>query len=93
VRPTCIRCQTNDFACQYDVAEGVSRAERMKILKRDTLARKVEELERIIDFLRSKSDNEATTVLAKLRLGDRVEDVAKFLPAASPSAGLLKPPK
>ncbi|KAL6710145.1 hypothetical protein ACN47E_009936 [Coniothyrium glycines] len=91
-RPRCTRCHTNDLPCQYDVAEGVSRAERMKLLKKDTLARKVEGLERIIDFLRSRSDNEATTVLARLRLGDRVEDVAASLPPISSAAASFKPP-
>lgn len=91
-RPRCTRCQTSDLPCQYDVAEGVSRAERMKLLKKDTLARKVEGLERIIDFLRSRSDNEATTVLARLRLGDRVEDVAMSLPAITSPGASFKPP-
>lgn len=64
----------------------------MKLLKKDTLARKVEGLERIIDFLRSRSDNEATTVLARLRLGDRVEDVAMSLPAITSPGASFKPP-
>lgn len=65
----------------------------MKLLRKDTLTRKVEGLERIIDFLRSRTDNEATTVLARLRLGDRVEDVAMSLAQVpSPAASSFRPP-
>lgn len=55
----------------------------MKLLKRDSMSNKIEELERIINALRSGTDLHASTVLARLRLGERVEDVAKSLPASS----------
>lgn len=64
----------------------------MKLLKKDTLSRRVEGLERIINFLRSRPDDEATNVLAKLRLGDRVEDVANSLPPTASSGALFKSP-
>ncbi|KAH9876439.1 hypothetical protein J1614_003570 [Plenodomus biglobosus] len=92
LRPRCNRCRDNDVVCQYDVAEGVSRAERMKLLKRDSMSGKVDELERIVNFLRSGSDLQASTVLARLRLGERVEEVAKSLPATSSTSGQSKPP-
>ncbi|CBX99014.1 hypothetical protein LEMA_P082530.1 [Plenodomus lingam JN3] len=91
-RPRCNRCRDNEVVCQYDVAEGVSRAERMKLLKRDSMTGRMEELERIVNFLRSGSDLQASTVLARLRLGERVEEVAKSLPAASSTSGQSKPP-
>lgn len=65
----------------------------MKLLKKDTLSRRVEGLERIINFLRSRPDDEATNVLAKLRLGDRVEDVANSLPPTASSGALFKSPR
>jgi hypothetical protein len=88
-RPTCTRCKDNDLICQYDVPEGVSRAERMKLLKRDSMSSRVDEMERVIHFLRSGSDIEASTILARLRLGQRIEDIAKGFPTVSlpPSAG------
>lgn len=54
---------------------------------------KVEELERIVNFLRSGSDLQASTVLARLRLGERVEEVAKSVPAMASSSTLSKPPR
>ncbi|KAF1850324.1 uncharacterized protein K460DRAFT_382075 [Cucurbitaria berberidis CBS 394.84] len=80
-RPRCIRCKDNELPCQYDVPEGVSRAERMKLLKRDSVSGRLNELERIVASLRSGSDSQASTILARLRLGERVEDVAISLPA------------
>ncbi|KAF2027123.1 hypothetical protein EK21DRAFT_72682 [Setomelanomma holmii] len=82
-RPRCIRCKDNDYPCQYDVAEGVSRAERMKLLRRDSMSSKVEEMERVLKALRSGSDEQASNILARLRLGERLEEVAKGLPSAT----------
>lgn len=52
----------------------------MKLLKREGMSSRVEELERIMNVLRSGSDIEASTLLARLRLGERVDDVARSLP-------------
>jgi hypothetical protein len=61
----------------------------MKLLKRDSMSSRVDEMERVIHFLRSGSDIEASTILARLRLGQRIEDIAKGFPTVSlpPSAG------
>lgn len=79
--------------CHYDVPEGVSRAERMKLLKRDSMSGRVEELERIVNSLRSSSDLQASTILARLRLGERVEEVAKSLPPVTSTLTLTTPPR
>ncbi|KAH7069644.1 hypothetical protein BKA63DRAFT_579756 [Paraphoma chrysanthemicola] len=91
-RPRCLRCKDNDYPCQYDVAEGVSRAERMKLLRRDSMSSKVEEMERVLKALRSGSDEQASIILARLRLGERLEEVAKGLPPAVFSSAQSKPP-
>jgi hypothetical protein len=83
----------NDFPCQYDVAEGISRAERMKLIKRDELSIRLEEMECIVNILRSGSDNQASNILARLRLGERVEDVASYLPATVYSDTMTKTPR
>ncbi|CAN9100212.1 unnamed protein product [Alternaria alternata] len=86
-RPQCNRCKENKLSCQYDVAEGVSRAERMKIMKRDSMTGELDDLKRIVTSLRSGTDDQAAAVLARLRLGEAPEDVAKTLPmTASPAA-------
>ncbi|XP_014554700.1 hypothetical protein COCVIDRAFT_104348 [Bipolaris victoriae FI3] len=91
-RPRCNRCKDNDLICQYDVAEGVSRAERMKIMKRDSMTGELEDLKRIINFLRSGTDDQATAILARLRLGDTPEDVAKSLSLVPSPAASTQPP-
>ncbi|KNG47873.1 hypothetical protein TW65_05372 [Stemphylium lycopersici] len=90
-RPRCNRCKDNDLICQYDVAEGVSRAERMKIMKRDSITGELEDLKRIVTSLRSGTDDQAAAILARLRLGDTPEDVAKSLPLLSPAASVQPP--
>ena len=57
----------------------------MKLIKRDGLSSRLEELDRIINALRSGSDEEASNILARLRLGEKVEDVASSLQAVVPS--------
>lgn len=75
-RPVCLRCKTMDLTCQYDVGEGVGRAERFKVLK-DRQAARTSNLERLVELLRSDCDVQASTVLARLRLGHRVEDIVQ----------------
>lgn len=91
-RPRCTRCKDNELVCQYDVAAGVSRAERMKLLKRESISTRVEELERVMNGLRSGSDIEASTLLARLRLGERMDIIAKSLPSTSSSMLVSSPP-
>lgn len=55
----------------------------MKLLKRESMSGRVDELERVLSVLRSGSDIEASTLLARLRLGERVDDVARSLPSNS----------
>jgi hypothetical protein len=79
------------LSCKYDVAEGVSRAERMKLLKRDGMSSRAEEMERVIRALRTVSDDQASVILAKLRIGDRLDDIAKGLPPPTLSPVVSKP--
>jgi len=91
-RPRCNRCKENDLSCQYDVAEGVSRAERMKIMKRDSMTGELDDLKRIVTSLRSGTDDQAAAVLARLRLGEAPEEVAKTLPMTVSPAISGQPP-
>ncbi|UPX20557.1 uncharacterized protein EKO05_0010785 [Ascochyta rabiei] len=49
------------------------------------MSSKVEQMERVINALRSGSDLQASTLLARLRLGERVDDVANSLPTSASS--------
>jgi hypothetical protein len=93
VRPRCTRCHELDLPCHFDVAEGVSRAERMKLLKRESMSGRAEEMGRVIKALRTGSDDQATAVLARLRIGDRLDDIIKALPPPSFSPEVSKPPR
>jgi hypothetical protein len=92
-RPRCTRCQELDLPCRFDVAEGVSRAERMKLLKRESMSGRAEEMERVIKALRTGSDDQASAVLARLRIGDRLDDIVKTLPPSTFSTVVSKPPR
>ncbi|KAH6629089.1 hypothetical protein C7974DRAFT_180923 [Boeremia exigua] len=92
IRPRCTRCTDGDLICQYDVAEGVSRAERMKLLKREGMSSRFEEVERVMSVLRSGSDIEASTLLARLRLGERVDNIARSLPPTASMMLVSTPP-
>lgn len=60
--------------CQYDVTEGVSRTQRYK-LRKCHRENRTSDLEALVHSLRTGTDLEATTVLARLRLGERVKDI------------------
>lgn len=64
----------------------------MKLLKRDSASGRAEELERVMNALRSGSDIEASMLLARLRLGERVDDIAKTL-APTTSMLVSNPPR
>ncbi|CAN9443880.1 unnamed protein product [Alternaria alternata] len=81
-RSTCSRCKTLDVDCQYDVEQGVTRAESFRI-KKDRQITRTADLESLVNLLRSGCDVEASTVLARLRLGDRVDDIVQSSQADS----------
>ena len=66
------------LSCQYDVRQGVSRSERFR-LQRQRQISVTSNLASLVDALRSSNDSEATTLLARLRLGDAVADIVKGL--------------
>jgi hypothetical protein len=65
----------------------------MKLLKRDSMSSRVGEMERVMNVLRSGSDIQASTLLARLRLGERMEDVVRSLPSIASSILVSNPPR
>lgn len=53
----------------------------------------LEDLKRIVNFLRSGTDDQAAAILARLRLGDTPEDVAKSLSLVPSPAASTQPPR
>jgi hypothetical protein len=54
----------------------------MKLLKRESMSGKAEEIERLIKALRIGSDDQTSTILARLRIGDDITDILKGLPSS-----------
>lgn len=65
----------------------------MKLLKREGTSSRLEELERVMNVLRSGSDIEASTLLARLRLGERVDNIVRSLPPTTPMMHVSNPPR
>lgn len=65
----------------------------MKIMKRDSMTGELDDLKRIVTSLRSGTDDQAAAVLARLRLGEAPEDVAKTLPMTASPATSGHPPR
>jgi hypothetical protein len=57
------------------------------------MAGELDDLKRIVTSLRTGTDNQAAAVLARLRLGESPEDVAKSLPATASPVGPFQPPR
>jgi hypothetical protein len=73
-RPSCSACQTRALSCTYDVVEGATRTEDLK-QKVASLSLRVQNLELFVNKLRYSTDNEASAILAQLRLGDTVDGI------------------
>ncbi|KAH0209428.1 hypothetical protein KCV03_g10310, partial [Aureobasidium melanogenum] len=73
-RPSCSACQTRGLSCAYDVVEGATRTEDLK-KKVSSLSLRVRNLELFVNKLRYSTDNEASAILAQLRLGDTIEEI------------------
>ncbi|KAI4848802.1 hypothetical protein E4T45_06180, partial [Aureobasidium sp. EXF-8846] len=73
-RPFCSACQTRGLSCTYDVVEGATRTEDLK-QKVASLSLRVQNLELFVNKLRYSTDNEASAILAQLRLGDTVDGI------------------
>jgi hypothetical protein len=66
----------------------------MKLLKRESMSGKVEEMERVIRALRTGSDDHASAILARLRADHHLEDIVKDLPPLSTVSSVVsKPPR
>jgi hypothetical protein len=77
-RPVCSGCHTKQLCCQYDVAEGVTRLDRLK-LQKERQANRISVLESLFHVLRDGNSIEATANLARLRSGEGIEEIVKSL--------------
>ncbi|KAI1077169.1 hypothetical protein F5B20DRAFT_283758 [Whalleya microplaca] len=78
-RPSCSRCLGIQAECRYDVQANETRSQSHK-RKASEMEDQVQELSRVLVSLRSASDNEISTLLARIRgsnsLGHAASDIA-----------------
>jgi hypothetical protein len=73
-RPECSACRIRACSCIYGVVEGATRTADLK-QKVCSLSSRVQKLELLIDTMTHGTDDEASTILAQLRLGDTVDEI------------------
>lgn len=74
-RPVCRSCKSVDTECRWEVPEGLTRIEGLK-QKLQSVMNRVDDSESLVGGMRGGSDEEATMLLARLRLGDSVAELA-----------------
>lgn len=78
MRPACERCISGHNVCNYDMEEGMTRQEYLRSQLSDQ-ANEMAQLETILYAMRHGTDEEATEVLARLRLGESVAQLCSML--------------
>ncbi|KAK3679399.1 hypothetical protein LTR78_000960 [Recurvomyces mirabilis] len=75
--PSCARCEASNVTCVYDVSdEGVTRTQNLQ-QKLEVKSRDYDRVMSVLQRLQSGTDNEAAGLLARLRLGESVEQVTE----------------
>ncbi|KAK4199183.1 hypothetical protein QBC40DRAFT_282353 [Triangularia verruculosa] len=88
-RSSCTECQRRAITCVYDRPEGLTRADQLKA-ENSALASQVSRLQHVVDRLRSSTDQDAALLLARLRLGDSVDQLANTVAATgAPSPSVI----
>lgn len=67
-RPACRSCRERHQTCEWNVEEGVTPMEDLK-RKLKEATEQPQDLNRLIEAMRSGSDNESSMLLARLRVG------------------------
>jgi hypothetical protein len=83
-RPACTYCTERSLDCSYSVAEGATRTNDLKRRLRET-SNKAHVFGLLLEVMRQGTDEEATTVLAKLRIGESLQGILCSLPVSASS--------
>jgi hypothetical protein len=81
-RPVCQYCKDCNLDCFWETSEGLTRMEDMRQQLRSVM-NNLDNLEAIVGEMRNGTDEEATMVLARLRLGAPIEEVVQAISAES----------
>jgi len=74
-RPVCHFCEDRNLECSWDSADGMTRAADLL----DEVTDCSEHLGILVDAMRSSSDQISTMLLAKLRLGESLQDLIVWI--------------
>jgi hypothetical protein len=77
-RPACQYCKDLNLDCLWEASEGLTRMEDMRQQLR-SVTTNLHNLEAIVSKMRNGTDEEATMVLARLRLGAPIEEVVQAI--------------
>ncbi|CZT24310.1 uncharacterized protein RCC_10031 [Ramularia collo-cygni] len=92
VHPMCSRCKTRSLDCSYDVPlENMTKMQhlRSKITEQE---RRLVHIGQIFDILQNGTDSEAAEALARLRMGEKMEEVVNSMRLrTSPTRGSKSP--
>jgi hypothetical protein len=74
-RPTCRFCSDRGLDCSWDIGDGLTRNADLRQRLAEANSYSVD-INMLVYDMRTNTDAVATTLLAKLRLGDSIEDLA-----------------
>jgi hypothetical protein len=83
-RPACTYCTERNLDCTYSVAEGATRTNDLKRRLRET-SNKAHVFGLLLEVMRQGTDEEATTLLARLRIGETLQVILRSLPVSASS--------
>lgn len=77
-RPHCAYCLKRRVECQYDVGAGASKRAELERKLQEATSKSIE-LGIMLHSLRSLSDQQSTMLLARLRMGEKVDEIVQSL--------------
>ena len=77
-RPVCRFCSDRNLECSWDIGDGLTRTADLKRKLQEATGRS-EDLDTLVDAMRYGTDDVSTMLLARLRLGESIEDLVSAL--------------
>ena len=73
-RPSCRFCDDKGVDCLYEVADGMTRSQDLKLKVREATERG-DRLDQLVDAMRQGTDQQSSELLARLRVGATLDDL------------------
>jgi hypothetical protein len=85
-RPVCGFCQDRSLECSWEIGDGLTRNADLRQRLTDANTHAID-INMLVHDMRTNTDAVATTLLAKLRLGDSIQDLATGIREGTSLAG------